>query len=175
MERYLQYPVVPMTEEAARAIAAWQYPEPFTFYNGAGDPETVQELLNGDYVAVLEPDSGQCAGYFCFGKSAQVPSGHKAGVYRGDHLDLGLGLHPDEVGQGNGLAFVKAAMSYAKKHFRTDRFRLTVATFNRPAIRVYEKAGFDMINLFYHPVEDGAIEFITMEAVSTEAHRSVRR
>ncbi|AOM84001.1 GNAT family N-acetyltransferase [Salisediminibacterium beveridgei] len=167
MQNFQHHRVVSMTRELANEIATWEYKEPFTFYNGEGDADTVNELLNGDYRAVLDPVSGICVGFFCFGPSAQVPSGHDAGVYHQEHLDIGLGLHPDQVGQGNGLAFLQAALHYGRVTCQKTSFRLTVATFNRPAIRVYEKAGFEMISLFYHPVENGLIEFITMEYESS--------
>jgi [ribosomal protein S18]-alanine N-acetyltransferase len=41
-----------------------------------------------------------------------------------------------------GLAYLQAGLAFATQRFTPRRFRLSVATFNERAIRVYERAGF---------------------------------
>lgn len=131
-----------MTGEYACEIVRWRYPEPYSLYDLA--PEDFELLLDPDYhyhAALLD---GELSGYFCVGRDAQVPGGD----YLQEALDLGLGLHPDLVGRGYGLPFVEEIISFTREHHSPERLRLTVATFNRRAIRVYERAGFEWESVF---------------------------
>jgi ribosomal-protein-alanine N-acetyltransferase len=75
---------------------------------------------------------------------------------------IGLGLRPDCTGKGLGQAFVEAGLEYAKQKFDPATFRLSVATFNRRAIRVYEKVGFKPDGVFMNETNDGQYEFLRM-------------
>ena len=50
--------------------------------------------------------------------------------------------------QTAGAAFVRAVLAFGAATFAPDRFRLTVASFNERAIRVYERAGFRAVAAF---------------------------
>ena len=138
----LVYSFEPIKDEQAQEIAAWRYETPYDFYDVASDPEDLEELLaperRRNYYAAVS-DGGELAGFFCFGSEAQVPGGD----YADDGtIDIGLGLRPDLVGKRLGLGFVLAGLEFAEERFAPSGFRLTVATFNERAIRVYERAGF---------------------------------
>jgi diadenosine tetraphosphate (Ap4A) HIT family hydrolase/GNAT superfamily N-acetyltransferase len=158
----MAYSITPMDEEAARDIAGWRYEPPFSFYNTV--PGALPALLNPAhaYYAVRTED-GTLAGFFCFGAEAQVPGGHRQGLYPGkDTLDIGLGLRPELTGHGQGLAFVQAGIDFARRTFAPARFRLSVATFNARAIRVYRRAGFKPGLVFHSPTSEGDTEFLLM-------------
>jgi RimJ/RimL family protein N-acetyltransferase len=102
-------------------------------------------------------------GFFCFGQSAQVPEGHATGTYADPRaLDVGLGLRPDLTGCGLGLSFVLAGLDIALATFHPSQFRMSVDTFNRRAIAVYERAGFVM----RHHGEN--IPFVVMPLIQTD-------
>jgi RimJ/RimL family protein N-acetyltransferase len=61
---------------------------------------------------------------------------------------------------GYGLKFVKAGIDYFFKKTNMKRFRLTVASFNRRAIKVYERTGFVYKTTFVKQSSD--IEFNVM-------------
>lgn len=136
-----------ITAVDAERISRWRYPEPYATYDG--DPASVAGLLEPryDYHAVTGPD-GVLVGYFCFGVDATVPTGRRLGLYTEDALDIGLGMRPDLTGQGRGFDFVRAGLSFARGAYAPPAFRLTVAAFNRRAIRVYERAGFEPVHRF---------------------------
>jgi ribosomal-protein-alanine N-acetyltransferase len=51
---------------------------------------------------------------------------------------------------------------YARRHFEPTEFVLLVATFNRRAINVYERAGFIASRVFMHSTNGGDWEFVEM-------------
>ncbi|MGM0896629.1 MAG: GNAT family N-acetyltransferase [Bacillota bacterium] len=129
-----------MTEENAREIMGWRYPYPYDFYNGEATDESLQELMNGSYRVVTE--HGELFGFYCTGKGAQVPAGHKWGVYPEGRIDIGLGMKPVKTGAGRGAAFLEFLLGTIDRRHPGEPLRLTVAQFNIRAIRLYEKAGF---------------------------------
>ncbi|MED1952677.1 GNAT family N-acetyltransferase [Brevibacillus centrosporus] len=129
-------------------IVSWKYPEPYSFYNFEDTQELMDELLDGTYFSVRD-SRNQLIGFFCFGKNAQVPAGFAAGLYVGENVcDIGLGMKPELTGLGLGAAFMKRGMEFAVKHYAPSQLRLSVAAFNKRAIRLYEKMGFQEVGSF---------------------------
>jgi ribosomal-protein-alanine N-acetyltransferase len=149
------YVFEPMSDEQARAVAAWRYEAPYDFYDMANDPAGLEELLGPPerregYCAVLS--DGELVGFFCYGPEGQLPTFD----YPDDgSVDVGLGLKPDLTGKGLGLEFVRAGLRFGRHRFSPVGFRLSVATFNERAIQIYERAGFRRVEVFMHH-EDGA-------------------
>jgi len=142
-----------MTENLAREILTWRYETPYDLYNQDANEEGLAEFLNGSYQVILD-SAGQLIGFYCTGQSAQVPKGHEFNAYQNDYLDFGLGLKPELTGQGNGGAF----LDFILQQLAEDRLRLTVASFNKRAIRLYESFGFEQVACF----SNGQVEFIIM-------------
>lgn len=136
--------VVPMLRKHQQAISQWKYEGIYAFYNRTRPLEYDEkdDIRVEDAFVCLDDDS--CvAGYFHFGKEAQIPTIENY-LYTSDYLDIGLGLRPDLCGQGLGIAFVALGMEYAEHIYKMDKFRLSVAIFNERAIKVYLKAGFSV-------------------------------
>lgn len=130
-----------MNERSAREILSWNYEIPYDFYNNEVTFEGLNEMLDGSYYTVVDEKEG-LAGFFCIGKSAQVPSGNLFEAYVDDNIDFGLGMRPDLTGQGLGHEFCTFILQFVQEMFKEVPLRLTVAKFNKRAIRVYEKLGF---------------------------------
>ena len=94
-------------------------------------------------------DQGEVVGFFEFF--------HHDGV-----LQIGLGLHPDLTRRGDGLSFVMAGLSFATNKFALKLFKLSVATFNVRAIKVYERAGFRETRTFWNEINSSVYEFVEM-------------
>jgi [ribosomal protein S18]-alanine N-acetyltransferase len=144
-----------MKEQDARAIAEWHYEGLYAFYDWDQDADDLAELLNPrsweeKYYAVLD-EQGELAGFFTFTKD-------------GETVEIGLGLRPDLTGKGKGvgLEFVQAGLEFAKSEYAVSAFCLRVATFNRRAIHVYEKAGFRPVRVFMQETNGGKHEFLKM-------------
>ncbi len=161
------FQIVPMSLSAAEEISGWQYPGEYAIYSFDGSGEAVSELMGGDYVACLMEDQ-RLTGYFCYGASARIPTvendAYEADAL--DALDIGLGLRPDLCGAGLGMAFMECGMAYARERLGAKRLRLTVARFNKRAMRLYEKMGFVVEKEVKH--KRSGMDFYVMEWVYKE-------
>ena len=141
-----------MSQEDAVAITTWRYPPPYDFYDADADPGDLAELLDprqreGRYFSARA--DGRLIGY------AQVSAGEGT-------VDIGLGLRPDLTGRGLGSSFLDAVMAFARESHEPVRFTLSVAAFNRRAIRVYERAGFEVSRRYRHFSADRTSDFLEM-------------
>ena len=158
----MRFTLKPITPRDAWAISRWRYRAPYSVYDG--DPTSADSLLQPrlHYHSVFD-EGGDLVGYFCFGEDARVAAGRRLGVYaRESALDVGLGMRPDLTGRGLGEEFVHAGLRFARETCSPRAFRLTVATFNRRAIRVYERAGFETVETFGAPTPGGEKEWLLM-------------
>ncbi|MDQ0430314.1 RimJ/RimL family protein N-acetyltransferase [Planomicrobium stackebrandtii] len=146
-----------MNKETAQEILSWQYEPPYDFYNNESCDSELAELLNKAYFTVLN-EKEETVGFFCTGESAQVPSGNRYEVYKEQCIDVGLGMNPALVGKGNGEEFGLFILHSIEETHHQLPVRLTVAAFNKRAIRLYEKLGFTLDKRF----SNAAAEFITM-------------
>ncbi|SDM92476.1 GNAT family N-acetyltransferase [Bacillus sp. OK048] len=153
----MQLVVKNMNEELAKQILTWKYVSPYDFYNNEESSESLKELLENPYYAVLNQNN-ELVDFFCIGKSAQVPFGSTVGAYSEEIIDIGIGLNPSLAGQGFGAAFFSFILSYIQENFKSDSIRLTVASFNKRAIHLYTKLGF----LPKMKFNKESTEFITM-------------
>lgn len=147
-----------MNRVDAAEILLWHYEAPYHFYNMDKSDETLSELLDGGYHSVYE-GNGKLFGYYCTGISAQVQAGHIKGAYLDACLDIGLGMKPYHTGSGKGSSFFSFILdSLAEEKEGEVAFRLTVATFNKRAMALYSKLGFEKKITF----EQNGVEFVTM-------------
>jgi len=142
-----------MTHAYAIEIVNWRYQAPYDMYNLEESEADIQELMAANYQAILDQD-GYLFGFYCTGEAAQVPKGHAFQVYEAVCLDIGLGMRPDLTGKGFGKVF----LAFILQQFEATALRLTVATFNQRAIRLYEGFSFKRDAIFMN----GEIEFTTM-------------
>ena len=146
-----------MNRDYAIQILNWKYDTPYDFYNIEPTQEALEELLNSSYYALLD-SKNELFGFFCTGKSAQVPAGHVIGAYEENLIDMGLGMNPEKVGRGSGTDFCGFILSVIKERYGNGKIRLTVAEFNHRAIHLYEKLGFEKADEF----KTERASFITM-------------
>ena len=137
----------PLEEAHARAILEWHYEPPYDVYDlgGSDADEVVAGLLDPEYAyhVMLSP-AGELVAFCCFGEDAQVPGGD----YSAEALDIGLGVRPDQTGQGQGSAYVQAALNFARRAWAPRKVRVTIAEFNTRAQRVWETADFCRVQRF---------------------------
>jgi RimJ/RimL family protein N-acetyltransferase len=142
-----------------RAFLRWRYEPPYDIYNLYSGDEIDKEKFEKEVRYFLDPchachsifnQDGVLVGYCTFGKDGQVPGGD----YSADALDIGLGVHPDWTGQGHGTTFARAVLDFANRGFSPVAFRVTVAEFNKRALRVWSKLGFQPVQTFIFAPEN---------------------
>ena len=145
----------PLTQADAEEVARWHYPEPYSFYDWIADQDDFEELLDpesrGDAYAAVLDDQGEVVGFF-----SSKPKG--TGL-----VEVGLGLRPDHTGRGLGLAFVEAGLEEARARHAPERFTLAVAAFNKRAITIYERAGFEEVRRYQHHTNGADWDFVEMQ------------
>ena len=150
----MQFHITPIGEEDARLIASWHYEAPYDFYDWDRDPEDLAELLN--------PHSWQ-ESYYSVHNEQNALIGFFSYPHVNDGIvEMGLGLCPHLTGKGLGIAFARAGIAFARARFSARQIDLSVATFNRRAIHVYEEAGFVASGTFLHQTNGGEYEFLHM-------------
>ena len=151
----------PATDEDIRGFAPWRYDPPYDVYNIAmGPDEAVAYFLDPDVHCHALVHGGDVVGYCTFGHDARVPGGE----YDGDALDVGLGIEPALTGSGNGERYVAAVVAHARKTFGHRRLRVTIASDNERALRVWSGAGFVEVDRFVSPrTVMGTNEFVIRE------------
>lgn len=130
-----------MTRDLAVTILNWVYDSPYELYNNTVSEESIEELLNEGYRSVVD-QAGTLIGFYCTGPSAQVPAGREIGVYSETAIDIGIGLAPEMTGKGYGFLFFSFVLKDLESSRQNQPLRLTVASFNIRAIKLYEKIGF---------------------------------
>jgi ribosomal-protein-alanine N-acetyltransferase len=143
-----------MTQEDAEAIARWRYEPPYDFYDADADHRDLAELLDpelrGDRYFSARDASGELVGFFGIG-------------YHEGVAGIGVGLRPDLTGRGFGLSFLEHGLEFANRRYGPERYRLSVAEFNRRAITVYERAGFAQTRSYVRETNAGVFRFVDME------------
>jgi len=137
----------PLNENNAQTILHWHYEAPYDIYNlESSDSENILRYLLDPQNAfhAIYGQQGHLEAYCSFGPDGQVSGGD----YSTPALDIGLGVRPDLTGQGRGSEYVNAVIDFALHTYRPDRLRVTIAAFNRRALRVWEKAGFQVMQIF---------------------------
>lgn len=149
----------PLEKEHGLAILNWRYTFPYDYYNF--DTQTFQEDLSylldsqNAFWAILNWQ-GELEGFCSFGLDGQVYGGD----YSRKALDIGMGLRPDLVGQGRGKYYAQAIVEYGLQQYGIQPLRVTIASFNQRAQRVWEQLGFEQVERF-EKIGSGA-EFVVM-------------
>jgi [ribosomal protein S18]-alanine N-acetyltransferase len=146
-----------MNHHYAMEILKWNYEPPYDFYNNEINDESIRELLEENYMAIIDLKES-LTGFYCSGESAQVPAGREAGAYNEAAIDVGIGMNPNLTGKGKGKAFFSFILTELQQALPQSIIRLTVAAFNERAIKLYSNMGFKKEKEF----NSGVNRFITM-------------
>ncbi len=144
-----------LTQANADQIARkWHYNGQYSFYDMENDPEDLEEIITpklrgNKYYQVLN-DKDELVGYFCLERLSE------------EKVEVGLGLRPDLTGHGLGLNFVKRIKEFIQNNFNYRITVLSVASFNKRAIKVYQGAGFKIMGSKMQKSNDGVYEFLNL-------------
>ncbi|MBI0063599.1 GNAT family N-acetyltransferase [Bifidobacterium polysaccharolyticum] len=144
-----------LTQANADQIARkWHYSGQYSFYDMENDLEDLEEIitpkLRGDKYYQVVDDQDELVGYFCLERLSE------------EKVEVGLGLRPDLTGHGLGLNFVKGIEEFIQNNFNYRIIVLSVASFNKRAIKVYQGAGFKITGSKRQKSNDGVYEFLNL-------------
>jgi RimJ/RimL family protein N-acetyltransferase len=152
---------LPLEEKDAAEIGCWEYQPPYEVYNLDRNKETIDYVLDPQYCFhAMRDKRGNLIGFCSFGDDGQVPGGD----YGLEALDIGMGIHPDHTGLGRGREYVAAVLDFALESFKPSFFRVTIASFNLRAQRVWEENGFRMVQRFTHETSEREFLVYVLEA-----------
>ena len=145
--------IQPMSQDSADQIAAWTYPAPYDFYDMVADEEDLAQLLSesirdNTYFEVIR--NGALFGFATF-------------FPKKDHLEIGLGMKPDQTGQGLGVNFYQAIEDFARKNFDCQVLQLSVASFNQRALALYQKVGYKKVEAYQQATNGGEYPFVKLQ------------
>ena len=159
----MNFKIVDMNYYCKYQIIRWKYNKPYDVYNFPNIILNQDVVINDKYFAVIN-ENFELVGYYCIDEEARVITNESERFYSRDFLDMGLGLRPDLTGLGLGLEFVNFGVKFLK-HEYNKRIRLTVACFNKRAIKVYKRAGFSQGEIFIRPSTNCQYEFMIMRLI----------
>ena len=76
---------------------------------------------------------------------------------------VGLGLKSSSSGQGLDNILMELLKSECKKRYGSKKIVVEVRSFNKRAIRCYERAGFEITDIYQKDILISSDEFIKME------------
>ncbi|MEO3780616.1 GNAT family N-acetyltransferase [Micromonospora sp. B11E3] len=153
-----QLVVRPLTREDAEQVAGWRYGGPWRIYDSRPEDGLLSD--NAAYLAVAGAGGGPLVGFCCSGAEARVPGLEPVdGV-----LDVGVGMNPALVGQGNGARFAAAVLDHYRSLTGVRRLRAVVQSWNERSLRLTRSLGF--VEVGKHVCEqDGApVEYAVLVA-----------
>jgi ribosomal-protein-alanine N-acetyltransferase len=146
----------PMTEEDARQVCDWRYPEPYDRYRWLPWDQMVRQKRE-----FADPDIRKAQYLSVRGRNRDL-----AGYVQLFPLDrairIGLGLRPDLCDQGFGKEVTLLAVQEAARRRPWAEIDLEVETWNRRAVRAYEKAGFVASEEYERQAGHGAVHVLCM-------------
>jgi [ribosomal protein S18]-alanine N-acetyltransferase len=141
----MEFTFRPLSWSDVESITTWHYDAPYTQYDGERFAFGMFVRRGWLYTRL---------GYECY--AVDNAYGDLIGLFTFHKLprhtvNIGLGLRPELTGLGYGLAFVQAGIAFGKARYAPVSFQLTVDPFNARAIKVYMRAGFNLVKVKQTP------------------------
>lgn len=136
-------------------ILTWKYDGEYSFYDNSIQKEKI------DWIK----------GFINSGNDFSIYNEHNELVgncsfYNIDeNFCIGVQMRPELTGKGFGTEFARSIVNFGKEKYNLSHIDLTVAAFNKRAIKVYEKLGFKIIEEFVNTIRGVDYDFIAMRLV----------
>lgn len=146
-----------LTENVAKEICSWRYSNEYSIYNYPSWNKiaaekwaiTIEEKRKKEFNTLLDGSNNLC-GYIRL-------------VNKDNYILLGLGLKPDLCGQDLGNDAMNLIIEHCRNKYNDKKIILEVRSFNKRAIKCYEKAGFHVIDTYKKNTPIGYGVFLKME------------
>ena len=146
-----------MKEEYAKQIVDWNYEGEYKDYN----LPSYEECKNKNYGITREDKKDNYTVYILDG---EVIFYSNMKLMDDNKIYIGVGLKPNYCGKGLGNYFIEDSINNIKNKYPNSILFLEVRSFNKRAIKAYEKIGFKITNKLIKKDRLGNdTEFIEME------------
>ena len=151
---------VSMNEEIAKQISLWKYEGDYEIYN----LPTYEEMKAKNYGMV---NTDRANDYICYVDNEEVIAYASMKKMEDGRIFFGIGLKPDNCGKGNGSYFLNDSLIDIKNKYPKSKIYLEVRSWNKRAIKAYEKTGFVLTNTIIKKDRLGNdSEFVEMEFIN---------
>lgn len=143
------------TERDAKEIVTWKYEGIYSFYNNdktEAKQAWASNIHTEENAHVLYNEKNELIGNCSF-------------EYDEDKIIFGVQMRPNLTGKGMGTEIIKTILDFGRSEYKFNEIELYVAKFNKRAIRIYEKLGFEIIDEFTCIANDEEKEFISMKKI----------
>lgn len=140
------------TKNDVQDMLTWEYEGIYSFYNNSIQKEKIEwieSFIDSDNDFSIYNEHNELVGNCSF-------------YYIEEFFCVGVQMRPDITGKGFGTEFVKSIINFGKQKYNYKYIDLTVAKFNKRAIKVYDKLGFKVIEEFVNTIRGSDYDFIAM-------------
>jgi len=149
--------LIHLTENMAKEIFNWRYDGEYSVYDmpdwdiakKSNFGITISETREKEFLGLIDKDNNLIG----FIRLREVDG----------NVVIGLGLKPNLCGKGIGSRLMELIKSESSNKFKNKKIRLEVRSFNKRAIKCYEKAGFKIVNVHNRDTKRGNLDFVVME------------
>lgn len=146
-----------MTREEAIQICDWKYPDEYSIY----DMPSYKEMESKG-IALANPKN--IKSYYTF-YDGEVLVGFINLLNEGHVMFLGIGVTPKQCNKGYGHQILEQAVNLSRTLYGNKQIYLEVRSWNKRAVKCYEKAGFIIVNTIQQETYAGKGDFYRMELV----------
>ncbi len=166
-----KYCFVPMNQQYAKEmIAYWKYEGIYAFHDYANEADHILETAGwgkGLFAALDEEEVLVGELTIDFFTEAGDPIAYDQWTDKRlsrAEMWIGFGLKPSLTGQGLGENFSRACIAFAMKqyNYHGEYIKLGVPAFNKRALKVYERIGFEEFEREFVEQENRQLEVIRM-------------
>lgn len=136
-------------------ILTWKYDGIYSFYDNSIQKEKIEwieSFIDSDDNFSIYNEQNELVGNCSF-------------YYIEEFFCLGVQMRPELTGKGFGTEFVRAIINFGKKKYNLSYIDLTVAKFNKRAIKIYEKVGFKIIEEIVNTIRGNDYDFLIMRLI----------
>ena len=153
----MEYEIKNMNEEILKEIISWEYEGEYSEYNMDS-----LENLKAKGASITKPENSN--NYLCYFKKGELVGYTNTMLKKNGNIFIGIGLAPKYCGKGLGNSILKNSVVNAKNMYPNSKIVLQVRSWNKRAIKCYEKIGFRLLKKEIIKDHNGIpTEFVFME------------
>jgi RimJ/RimL family protein N-acetyltransferase len=166
----MKYKFVNMNEKYASIIYNWKYEGEFSIYNYDCSKELLDPENWYDIYAVLDDEDSLVAEVTFYNNDI---THRPENPFKQWDMFYGQGMRPDLVGKGYGPELIGQSIIFGidKYDYKREYVFLEVLSFNKRAIRAYEKCGFELLKRYSEEYEGRIYDFTKMRYKNPKAAR----